>query len=394
MNQRVAINVYKLLYNSLIENSRDAIILFKKTQIFNANQAALDIFEVTKEDFIDHHIYEFTQDKESSIKRAENRTKGEAEFYTSEIKTASGIKEIEVSSTPINVNDITSFSIVRDVTEKNRTEKRHRTIIERSADLIFVIKNGEVVFINPRGVEYLGAETEDQILGNTSEVQIHPDYRELIEGYAYERMNGGNPPTQYRVKMLDINGDVLDVEFNVSLIEWDGEPSSLIIGRDIGNQIEYDKKLEELHRLATELLNLRDMQDIAELVVDAADKILGYKRIAFGIIRDNMFTLLRSKPPTNVMELPLQGVGITTRAIRSGTPQIVDDVRLDPDFVDSVMEGEAPTLSEYSMPIMLKGSPVALINIESEQVAAFDKEDTKLITILVDHITATLEKLE
>lgn len=310
------------------------------------------------------------------------------------INTPSGVKELEVSSTPVNIQEVSSLSIIRDVTERNRIERNNRIIIESSADLIFVIKDQKMVFINPRGAEYLGAESPEQILGNTSEIQIHPDYQGLVERYAKERRAGGTPQSTYRVKMIRVDGKEVDVEFNVSLIDWDGDLCSLVIGRDVGKQIEYDKKLEELHKFSAELVTLNDVQRIAELVVEASHKILGYKRVAFGVVRGDKFNLLYSDPRTDVMDLSLNGTGISTRALRTGIPQIVDDVRLDPDYIDSVLENEAPTISEYAIPIKLRGKSVALINIESEQVAAFDEEDTKLVTILVDHITSALEKLE
>ena len=53
-----------------------------------------------------------------------------------------------------------------------------------------------------------------------------------------------------------------------------------------------------------------------------------------------------------------------------------------------------PTISEYAIPIKVKGKPFALINVESVKLAAFKNEDTKLITILVDHLTSALEKIE
>ncbi len=384
---------YKTLYESVFNINRDAIIFFNKTVITNANQTALELFEVSSDEFIGHNIYEYTHDEQTSKQRVERRLKGEPEFYLSSIETRSGRKEIEVSSTPVNLTGITSYSIVRDVTERKRIEERYQTIIEQSADLIFVTNASGVVFVNPKGLEYLGRE-EEEVIGKTTLNLIHPDYWEMASSYAEERRAGGYPPSQYRLKMVRKDGEELEVELHASYIEWDGVPSSLTIARDVNKQILYDKKLEELHRAAAELIKLSDMQEIAELVVVTVDRILGYKRVSYGIVHDDKYTLLVAKPSIVVNEVSLNGSGISIRALRTGKNQIRDDVRKDPSYINAIDENEEPTISEFAAPIFVKGKPVALLNIESEKINAFTEEDKKLIIILVDHITATLEKLE
>ena len=340
---------HKTLYESLFSTSRDAIIFFNGAMIINANQAALDLFEVTSDEFIGHQIYEFTKDKEDCRRRIERRLRGESEFYTGTIETRSGKKEIEVSSTAVSIQNITCYCIIRDITERKQLVEKYQTVIERSADLIFVTNESGVVFVNPKGLEYLG-RTAEEVIGKSTLNLIHPDYWETASSYSAERRAGGNPPSQYPLKLLRKDGKELEVELHASYIVWDGVPSSLTICRDISKQIEYDMKLEELHRTAAELNTLKDIKEIAETVVGAAERILGYQRFAFGVLKNNQLHMLAGKPEISVGVIPLEGMGITTRAIRTGKPQIVDDVRKDPDFID-------PTRQEWNLPYPSTPSP-------------------------------------
>ena len=156
---------HESLYESLFNNNRDAVIFFNETTIVNANKSALDLFEVDPDEFIGHEIYEFTLDKEKANKRAERRQRGVSESFTTEISTPKGAKELEISSTAVNFENITSYSIIRDITERKNLEQRFRVIFEHSRDLIFITSKDAVEFINPRGVKYLEYSSPTEIIG-------------------------------------------------------------------------------------------------------------------------------------------------------------------------------------------------------------------------------------
>ena len=258
---------YEALYRSLYQQNRDAVIYFNKTTIIDANQAALDLFEATIDEFIGKEIYDYTGDRAQALERAEKRLHGIPESYNSEIQTGSGLKEIEVVSTPVNAVGVTSYSIIRDVTEKNQLERRYKEIFEQSADLILITNASGVVFINPSGLEYLGLSSEDEIIGKSTLNFIHPDYRDMATLYAALRRAGGNPPDQYRSKMVRKDGEELDVEFKASYIDWGGVPSSITIVRDMRDQVKLEEELRKSEAEKQVILNaipdsitLRDLE--------------------------------------------------------------------------------------------------------------------------------------
>ncbi len=384
---------YETLYKSLFDNNRDAIIFFNGTQITNANNSALDLFEAKPDEFIGHQIYEYTRDEKQAKQRADNRLKSIPEFYTSRITTKTGVKEIEVSSSPVNIQGVTSYSIIRDVTERNKAEAQYRNVVDQSPDLIVVTNDDGIVFINPEGLRYIGYETPEEVLYNPIINFVHPSQQEKATRYSQLRRTGGTPPRQYTSKLVLRNGEVRDVEFNSTYINWDGVPSSLTVVRDIHEQTDYNIKIEALHKYASKLETINTEQELAYSFVKIADQILGYDRVSYNTVDNERTHVIASNPVFIVTEAAINGAGITTRAARTQQPQIVQDVTKDPDYVNSLDTMFDPTLSEYAAPIIVRGETRAILNIERNKKNAFTENDAKLITTLTDHISSTLNRI-
>ncbi|HZY42918.1 MAG TPA: GAF domain-containing protein, partial [Anaerolineae bacterium] len=72
------------------------------------------------------------------------------------------------------------------------------------------------------------------------------------------------------------------------------------------------------------------------------------------------------------------GTGITGRAVSSGAPVVVGDVRTQPDYVELLPE----TRSEIAVPIRYAQSVVGALNLESPQVDAFAQEHVRFLEAL------------
>lgn len=71
-------------------------------------------------------------------------------------------------------------------------------------------------------------------------------------------------------------------------------------------------------------------------------------------------------------------IGITGRAVKSGCPQLVNDVASDPDYISYDPE----THSELSVPIKFGETILGAINIEHPELSAFDIEDQQALEAL------------
>ncbi len=81
------------------------------------------------------------------------------------------------------------------------------------------------------------------------------------------------------------------------------------------------------------------------------------------------------------------GDGIVGRVVRSGESALVADVRRDPDYHPV----QPTTLSQLSVPIRREDQVVGVVNLESPEQDAFDKEDLAFVQRLADHAAIAIE---
>ena len=82
--------------------------------------------------------------------------------------------------------------------------------------------------------------------------------------------------------------------------------------------------------------------------------------------------------------------GVSVRAANSREPQLVHDVALDPDYVVYY----AKTRSELAVPLLDDGRLIGVLDVENDQVHAFDEEDVQALQALADMAVVALNNAE
>jgi putative methionine-R-sulfoxide reductase with GAF domain len=116
---------------------------------------------------------------------------------------------------------------------------------------------------------------------------------------------------------------------------------------------------------------------------------LGFQAADFSIVDTARQVLrlvgLRGMTPS-FLELPLSGPGLTVQATRLRNAIRTVDVRKEAGYVDDArLAGNqaSPTrLSESSVPIVVEGEAVAVLNVESRRLGAFTDTDDRLLETL------------
>lgn len=81
-------------------------------------------------------------------------------------------------------------------------------------------------------------------------------------------------------------------------------------------------------------------------------------------------------------------IGITGRAVLTGEPQLVPNVGADPDYVPY---GNG-TKSELAVPLIdERGAVLGVVNVESKNLAAFNKDDQQALSALAKLVVATIQ---
>ncbi len=156
-----------------------------------------------------------------------------------------------------------------DITERKQFEEalleaedRYHKLVEHSRDMIGLIVEHHLVYLNPAGAELFGAKRPEQILNIPMNDHIHPEDFPLIQ----ERIRRGlensqeNALIEFRIKRVD--GSFLEVEGFSSPLFFQGKPAVLFMARDI---TERKRILDTLRESEQRFRRLSIIDDLTQL---------------------------------------------------------------------------------------------------------------------------------
>ena len=186
--------------------------------------------------------------------------------------------------------------------------------------------------------------------------------------------------------------------------------------------LQYEAKLEALHLHTSKLADSENIEEITDYTLEAMENTLGFTWASMDLVEDNFITIviqsrsgLRSRTDTDPK--PIDSPGITTRAVRTGETQLVNDVRKDVDYVGVFMDDnklaklpddsrqfilnarkyggeEYRSLSEIEVPVKIGQTVVAILGAESLELNAFTEQDKNLLETLANHVASAMMRFQ
>lgn len=390
-------------YQNLVDFSLDGILVIQDTIIRYANDETARILGYNKADaIINTSILDYTHEDYKEQIREWNLLRQLGEPTPNEYDELVVTKQGETRTVQAKVSQISwegnpaSLSFIRDVTEARElsnqlkaSEAEKRAILTFTPDTISLKdEDYHYVWVNKTLSDILGL-TEDEIRGKV----CYKLTRNLEEPCSFCAVKDSNLSGETQRRTIEfIDGTLRDIAY-IPIIYPDGRKLTLEIGREITEQVDFGRKLESLQYLVSELGGKYDIGEASDIVVDAVSRVLDYKRIGLFVVEDGFLKALSSRPRKTLEKIRLTGKGVIVRAVRTKSPQLVPDVRNDPDYISVEASNEAKTLSKYAIPILVGGEVVALLNIESSRPDVFSTSDLRLIDIIVSHIKSVFERI-
>ena len=142
------------------------------------------------------------------------------------------------------------LGVSRDLTERKMAEKalkeseeRFRTVTEKSPNMVYINKNGRVVYINDQCREIMGYDKDEVYSPEFSFLSlIAPEFLNQAEMSFNKHMeNIEVPPLEYTLIKKD--GGKIYTTINTKLIDYEGERAILGVLTDITDQKEYENLL-------------------------------------------------------------------------------------------------------------------------------------------------------
>jgi PAS domain S-box-containing protein len=192
------------------------------------------------------------EDRALIIQRREARAKEldipplfEIRFFTKSGELRYG----EVNSAMLPGQPGSALAIIRDITERKRSEsslheseEKCRSVIERAKDGISIIQDAKFVFVNPAMAEMLGYSVEELLATPVTNI-LSTDNVELLVDRYNRRMAGEDVIPSYPIKLKKKNGEKIIVEINACIISYMGMPAHLAVLHDM---TEHEKNETEL----------------------------------------------------------------------------------------------------------------------------------------------------
>ncbi len=276
--------------------------------------------------------------------------------------------------------------LIEDTTQKKQAEEKIRDLArfpeENPYPVARINREGVLLFANRIATPMLAA-LGDQIGGTLST---------LWWEYAIPVFESG--------QTKEVEFTFGDKVFSLSLVPIPGEAYLNIYGLDITERkrSELDLRrriieIEALHAVALAGMEATSPDELLDRVAKIIREELYPDHFGVSFLDDQNQVLTLH---TSFVQNPLQAAypipvshGIIGRTVRTGLPQRVGDVRLDPDY----LEGSSDTLSELCVPLMIGRRVIGVINLENTTLGSFTEADERLVIAIASELGTALEKI-
>jgi len=285
------------LYRTMIENSRDGIIITQNGKFKFLNKAFVEMLGYTEEELCGVTASDILAgpDKERIVTQHYQRMAGLQSKdidYTTLRHKYGNLVDIEYTASAIILNGaIASLISTRNITERKRmveklehSEQKYRSLVENAHDGIIITQFGKFKFVNKAFcsmVEY----TEEELIESDFLKVVAENDKERLANYHILRMAGDPHQMIYEAEGISKSGKTTHFEINTSFIEYNGHPATFIIIRDHTQHkileetlIANERKYRKLFEAESDAIFLIEKETGKILDANpAASKIYGYE---------------------------------------------------------------------------------------------------------------------
>lgn len=128
--------------------------------------------------------------------------------------------------------DLLDFnSVLFDITDRKESEGLYQSLVEMSPDIIAVIYDGEIEYINEAGCKLIGAEGLEEVIGQSAKNFVPTQITDLIKHKVLSAVENERYNFEFQVRRID--GEHIDVEMAARSILYEGRFAIQVVGRDI-----------------------------------------------------------------------------------------------------------------------------------------------------------------
>jgi PAS domain S-box-containing protein len=131
---------------------------------------------------------------------------------------------------------ISMFYIRTIAVAERESEKRYRSLVELSPDVIFVNANDQISYINAAGLKFFGAMSEQQLIGKSPLEFMSPESAGTARSRIADLFSDREMLPVVEEQWIRLDGSRVTVEAVASLIPWQGTNAIQVVLRDISER--------------------------------------------------------------------------------------------------------------------------------------------------------------
>jgi diguanylate cyclase (GGDEF)-like protein/PAS domain S-box-containing protein len=143
-----------------------------------------------------------------------------------------------------NGNFVDFTSVLFDITDRQESEGRYRSLVEMSPDLIAVYSRGKLDYINEAGCKLFKAKSPEELIGQPISKLIPPDVLARIKNRELTIDENFEEKLWFEFKATQIDGQKIDVEMSAMPILYEGRMAEQIVGRDLTQRKKAEKTIK------------------------------------------------------------------------------------------------------------------------------------------------------
>ncbi|CAN1208721.1 hypothetical protein TUMEXPCC7403_00770 [Tumidithrix helvetica PCC 7403] len=173
---------------------------------------------------------------------------------------------------------------------------------------------------------------------------------------------------------------------------WRSEQAKKTIMKEA---LERYKEINCLYHIAEGLVNCKGLQDIAQLTLKAAKRVLQFSSASMMIARDRTQNTLELIAGIGSAGDYISGTivelkgGIAASVIQQRKGEVINDVMADPRFV----KGANPICSMICVPLLGNERIIGVINISNNVPIRYNASDLKLLKTIASQVTPAIDNL-
>ncbi|MCT9096545.1 PAS domain S-box protein [Haloarchaeobius sp. HME9146] len=187
---------------------------------------------------------------------------------------------VDMSVSPLGTETGSSLVVLRDITDRRSTERRFKTLIENSSDLVTVVnEDGVIEYQSPSTEQLLGYDPE-AMTGANALTYVHPADREELAAVFEAGLNEDEytARTEYRVRHTDGEWRTYEA-LSRNLLDDPAVEGVVINSRDITERKRRERELAETNERLDQFASvvshdLRNPLNVAQGYVELLDELV------------------------------------------------------------------------------------------------------------------------